>query len=535
MEDDEGKKQHQRIIPNANGHVMIVVPDDAHAHALPASASAPPRDADGPDEESGDEEERTPAGATSSLWRAAVLALAALALAAAAYACLYAGGDDDAGAAWRLLEARRQEDGGDDEHPGGRTSFLLPLYPKPPRRGGDDWPQNSTLFPHSLAGNLFPEGLYYTAISLGSPPRPYFLDVDTGSHTTWVQCDAPPCASCAKGAHPLYRPARTADALPASDPLCEGAQHENPNQCDYEISYADGSSSMGVYVRDSMQFVGEDGERENADIVFGCGYDQQGVLLNALETTDGVLGLTNKALSLPTQLASRGIISNAFGHCMSTDPSGAGGYLFLGDDYIPRWGMTWVPIRDGPADDVRRAQVKQINHGDQQLNARGKLTQVVFDTGSTYTYFPDEALTRLISSLKEAASPRFVQDDSDKTLPFCMKSDFPVRSVEDVKHFFKPLSLQFEKRFFFSRTFNIRPEHYLVISDKGNVCLGVLNGTTIGYDSVVIVGDVSLRGKLVAYDNDKNEVGWVDFDCTNPRKRSRIPSFLRRALRNQLL
>lgn len=116
-----------------------------------------------------------------------------------------------------------------------------------------------------------------------------------------------------------------------------------------------------------------------------------------------------------------------------------------------------------------------------------------------------------------------------------MKSDFPVRSVEDVKHFFKPLSLQFEKRFFFSRTFNIRPEHYLVISDKGNVCLGVLNGTTIGYDSVVIVGDVSLRGKLVAYDNDKNEVGWVDFDCTNPRKRSRIPSFLRRALRNQLL
>jgi hypothetical protein len=79
------------------------------------------------------------------------------------------------------------------------------------------------------------------------------------------------CPMLLQGAHPLYRPARTADALPASDPLCEGAQHENPNQCDYEISYADGSSSMGVYVRDSMQFVGEDGERENEDIVFGYG------------------------------------------------------------------------------------------------------------------------------------------------------------------------------------------------------------------------------------------------------------------------
>lgn len=26
---------------------------------------------------------------------------------------------------------------------------------------------------------------------------------------------------------------------------------------------------MGVYVRDNMQFISEDGERENADIVFG--------------------------------------------------------------------------------------------------------------------------------------------------------------------------------------------------------------------------------------------------------------------------
>ena len=69
------------------------------------------------------------------------------------------------GSQCRRQENKALEDGGDDEHPGGRTSFLLPLYPKPPRRGGDDWPQNSTLFPHPLAGNLFPEG--YVQCSAG--------------------------------------------------------------------------------------------------------------------------------------------------------------------------------------------------------------------------------------------------------------------------------------------------------------------------------------------------------------------------------
>jgi hypothetical protein len=107
--------------------------------------------------------------------------------------------------------------------------------------------------------------------------------------------------------------------------------------------------------------------------------------------------------------------------------------------------------------------------------------------------------------------------------------------VDDLQHFFKPLSLQFEKRFFFSRTFNIRPEDYLTISDKGNVCLRVFDGTAIGFDSVIIIGDAFLRGKLIAYDNDEDQIGWIDSDCTDPSKQSRIPFFLRRVFRNQLV
>eukprot|EP00494_Astrolonche_serrata_P014402 UN14534 len=103
----------------------------------------------------------------------------------------------------------------------------------------------------------------------------------------------------------------------------------------------------------------------------------------------------------------------------------------------------------------------------------------------------------LIDAIKDD-SPSFVQDSSDTTLPLCWKADFSVRS------FFKPLNLHFGRRWFVvPKTFTIVPDDYLIISEKGNVCLGLLNGTGINHGSTIIVGDVSLRGKLVVYDNDR--------------------------------
>lgn len=38
---------------------------------------------------------------------------------------------------------------------------------------------------------------YYATITVGKPPKSntYFLDIDTGSDVTWIQCDAP-CKNC---------------------------------------------------------------------------------------------------------------------------------------------------------------------------------------------------------------------------------------------------------------------------------------------------------------------------------------------------
>lgn len=36
---------------------------------------------------------------------------------------------------------------------------------------------------------------YHATLSIGNPPKSYFLDIDTGSDLTWLQCDAP-CTKC---------------------------------------------------------------------------------------------------------------------------------------------------------------------------------------------------------------------------------------------------------------------------------------------------------------------------------------------------
>lgn len=35
------------------------------------------------------------------------------------------------------------------------------------------------------------------SLSIGDPPMLFYLDIDTGSDLTWVECDAP-CEGCSK-------------------------------------------------------------------------------------------------------------------------------------------------------------------------------------------------------------------------------------------------------------------------------------------------------------------------------------------------
>lgn len=379
---------------------------------------------------------------------------------------------------------------------------------------------STTILP--VAGDVFPNGLYFTRILVGS--HYFYLDIDTGSDLTWVQCDAP-CRSCAKGANQLYTPrkgmlVRSVESLCVEVQKHQVTQHCEKNceqQCDYEIEYADLSSSLGVLTKDEFHINLHNGSVVDLDIVFGCGYDQQGLLLNTLVKTDGILGLSRAKISLPSQLASRGIISNVVGHCLPSDQDGEG-YIIMGSDLVPSHGITWVPMLHHSHLEFYQMQVSKMSYGNGMLSLDGRVGKVLFDTGSSYTYFPNKAYSQLVKSLQEVSGIGLTLDESDKTLPICWQTDFRISSLSDVRRLFRPITLQIgSKWWIISRKLVLQPEDYLIISNKGNVCLGILDGSSVHDGSTIILGDVSMRGHLIVYDNVKRRIGWMRSDCVRPR------------------
>ncbi|KAJ9542348.1 hypothetical protein OSB04_028854 [Centaurea solstitialis] len=391
--------------------------------------------------------------------------------------------------------------------------------------------ENSALLP--VNEDDLRDGLYYTQINVGSPPRPYFLDIDTGSDLTWIQCDAP-CTSCAKGAHPYYKP-ESGNILSSKDSFCfdvqrttKGGYCDSCHQCDYEIEYADHSSSLGVLSKDNLRLVDVNGTSVDSKVIIGCAYDQQGILLNSLTTTDGILGLSRAKVSLPSQLAKQGIIDNIIGHCLTSD-STSGGYMFLGGDYVPQTKMAWVPMLNDASMNYL-AEVARVTYGSKQLSLDRQKKgngRMVFDSGSSYTYFSRQAYSDLTNMLKDIPRDGFIQDASDTTLPICWRYKSPIRSIKDVSKFFKPLTLQFGRKWWtISTNLHIPPEGYLVKSNKGNVCLGILDGSDLLEGSHILLGDISMRGSLIVYDNLKQRVGWMRSECVDLKPSNKqLPSF----------
>ncbi|XP_051180654.1 aspartic proteinase Asp1 isoform X2 [Lolium perenne] len=399
--------------------------------------------------------------------------------------------------------------------------LLLPFAPGPARAATPAKPPSSSSSAvFQLQGDVYPTGHYYATMNIGDPAKPYFLDVDTGSDLTWLQCDAP-CQSCNKVPHQLYKPTKN-KLVPCAASACttlHGAESPTkkcavPQQCDYQIKYTDSATSLGVLVADNFTLSLRNSSSVRASLAFGCGYDQQvGKNGAAQVATDGLLGLGKGSVSLLSQLKQQGIAKNVIGHCLSTN---GGGFLFFGDDVVPTSRATWAPM-------VRSTSGNYYSPGSGTLyfdrrSLGVKPMEVVFDSGSTYTYFTAQPYQATVSALKASLS-KSLKQVSDPSLPLCWKGQNVFKSVSDVEKDFKSLFLSFAK----NSVMEIPPKNYLIVTKNGNVCLGVLDGSVAKLNFNVI-GDITMQDQIIIYDNERGQLGWIRGSCNRSTK-STMSSF----------
>ncbi|XP_077227269.1 aspartic proteinase 36-like isoform X1 [Tasmannia lanceolata] len=365
-------------------------------------------------------------------------------------------------------------------------------------------------------------GLYYAEIGIGTPPKSYYVQVDTGSDILWVNCIE--CKQCPKksdlGIHlTLYNPKdSTSGSLVTCDqPFCSSTsdgQIPGCNQdvlCQYSVFYGDGSTTSGYYVKDFVQYGQVSGNlqtiKANASVVFGCGAQQSGDLGSSGEAVDGILGFGQSNSSMISQMASSGKVKKMFAHCL--DSVNGGGIFAIGNVVQPKMKMTpLVPNQPHYNVILKAIEVKgNVLQLPSDLFETGDKRGTIIDSGTTLAYLPETAYNPLVNEIMSSQSNLQLSKVEDF---LCFQY---TGSVDDG---FPSITFHFEN----SLSLMVYAHEYLFQISDDRWCVGWQNSGLQPKDGkdMTILGDLVLSNKLVFYDLENQTIGWAEYNCSSSIK-----------------
>lgn len=288
-----------------------------------------------------------------------------------------------------------------------------------------------------LENNIF---LYYTNITVGTPPQPFLVHLDTGSSDLWLNyANSDFCTS-------PQEPCDATGTYIAND----SSTYEFVNS-GFQISYVDGSQSAGDYARDTLTLfpTPEDGDEEVVIPAqqFGIGYESS--------TDDGILGIGYMANevqvayggqpypNLPQSLVDEGFINtNAYSIWLNDVGATEGELLFGGVDTAKYTGdLVTLPIV--PTRGVYRELTVLLTgvglNSEAEAFSGGEINEEVhLDTGASLTYLPDdiaEAMYERFEAVYNEAqgaylmncNPPGVQDLDEEYISFRFADNLSIR------------------------------------------------------------------------------------------------------------
>ncbi|XP_047157715.1 aspartic proteinase 36-like [Vigna umbellata] len=379
----------------------------------------------------------------------------------------------------------------------------------------------------NLGGNGVPTktGLYYTKLGLGSPPKDYYVQVDTGSDILWVNCVE--CSRCPRKSDlgielTLYDPksSETAELVSCEQDFCAaaydgpmpGCKSEIP--CPYSITYGDGSATSGYYVQDYLTYNRVNGNLlttpQNSSIIFGCGAVQSGTLGSSSEQAlDGIMGFGQANSSVLSQLAASGKVKKIFSHCL--DNIRGGGIFAIGEVVEPKVSTTPLVPRMAHYNVVLKTI--EVDTDTLQLpsdifesgNGRG----TIIDSGTTLAYLPGLVYDQLMQKVltRQPGLKLYLVEQQFSCFQYAGNVDrgFPVVKF----HFEDSLSL------------TVYPHDYLFeFNDGGMWCIGWQKSVSQAKNGkdMTLLGDLVLSNKVVIYDLENMAIGWTDYNCSSSIK-----------------
>ena len=222
--------------------------------------------------------------------------------------------------------------------------------------------------------------------------------VDTASDVPWVQCHPPPT-----GGSRFFDPTRspTYAPFPCGSPACARlGPYGNGcinGQCQYRVTYPDGSSTLGTYSSDLLTITRTTAVRS---FQFGCSQAEQG-LSQASTSSSGTMSLGGGPESLVSQTAATH--GNAFSYCVPPTPSDAG-FFVLGKPPSSRT-RTFVAtpmLRFTQAPTLYRVLLRGITVAGQRLNVPATVFAAgsVMDSRTAITHLPPTAYQALRAAFR---------------------------------------------------------------------------------------------------------------------------------------
>nr|ACN85307.1 aspartic proteinase nepenthesin-1 precursor [Oryza ridleyi] len=349
------------------------------------------------------------------------------------------------------------------------------------------------------SGRALGTGNYVVTIGLGTPAGRYTVVFDTGSDTTWVQCE--PCVVvCYEQQEKLFDPARSStDAnISCAAPACSDLYTKgcSGGHCLYGVQYGDGSYSIGFFAMDTLTLSSYDAIK---GFRFGCGERNEGLFGEAA----GLLGLGRGKTSLPVQAYDK--YGGVFAHCFPARSSGTG-YLDFGPGSSPAVSTKLTtPMLVDNGLTFYYVGLTGIRVGGKLLSIPPSVfttAGTIVDSGTVITRLPPAAYSSLRSAFASAIAARgYKKAPALSLLDTCY--DFTGMSQVAIP----TVSLLFQG----GASLDVDASGIIYAASVSQACLGFAANEED--DDVGIVGNTQLKTFGVVYDIGKKVVGFSPGAC----------------------